>query len=211
MQGHDKARRLFENRVLEGLTRVHPFTPALLWVPVVAWLLWRSFAIDRLDGGGVAALAGGGLLVWSFSEYVIHRFVFHLTLSSPGRRRLQFIVHGVHHAHPDDPMRLLIPPAPAAVAAAVFYGLFRTLLGPASADPFFAAFLAGYLTYDYTHLAIHHRRPRTRLGRYLRRYHMQHHFVTPDARWGVTSPLWDWVFRTTGQPPASPSRIPVTG
>ncbi len=203
--------RLFDNDVLESLSRVHPFIPAMVWTPILTWLLWRSFAIHLLHGGVVCALAAGGLLVWSFTEYAIHRFVFHLAPSSPGCKRLQFLVHGVHHEHPDDPLRLLMPPVPAAIMAGILYGLFRTVLGPTWVDPFFASFLAGYLAYDYTHLHLHRGSPRTRLGRHLRRHHMRHHFVTPDARWGVTSPLWDWVFRTTGERPASRSRIPVTG
>ena len=203
--------QLFDNDVLEGLSRVPPFLPALLWAPLVAWLVWRSFAIHEFDGRLLAAVALTGLLIWSFTEYALHRFLFHLAPSSARRRRWQFIVHGVHHEDPDDPTRLLMPPAPAAVGAAVLYGLFRMVLGPAWVEPFFASFLAGYLVYDYTHLSIHRGRPRTRLGRYLRRHHMRHHFVTPDACWGVTSPFWDWVFRTKGTRPVSKSRIPVAG
>ncbi len=132
----------------------------------------------------MGALAAGGLLVWTFTEYAMHRFVFHLAPSSPGRRRLQFMVHGVHHEQPDDPMRLLMPPVPAAILAGVLYGLFRMALGPALIDPFFASFLAGYLAYDYTHLAIHRGRPRTRLGRYLRRHHMRPPFRDPGRALG---------------------------
>ena len=204
-----KTARLFDNEVLESLSRVHPVIPFLFWTPIIAWLFWRSFALHNL--GLLGALAATGLLVWSLTEYTIHRFVFHLAPGSPRQRRVQFVVHGIHHEHPFDPMRLLIPPIPGALVASILYGLFRVVLGPACVDAFFAAFLAGYLVYDYTHLSLHHGIPRTRLGRYLRRHHMRHHFVTPDACWGVTSPLWDWVFRTMGERPASRNRIPVAG
>jgi len=198
--------RLFDTGALEWLSRVHPLTPALLWTPLVAWLAWRSLAVHHLHGGVVALLAAAGLLVWSFTEYAVHRYLFHLAGTSPGRRRLQFIVHGVHHANPDDPTRLLMPPAATLAAVAPVYALFCAVLGPAWVEPFFASFLAGYLAYDYTHFAIHHRAPRTRLARYLRRRHMLHHFVTPHARWGVTSPLWDWIFHTAGERPLPRSR-----
>jgi dihydroceramide fatty acyl 2-hydroxylase len=211
MPSQRKHIRLFDNDVIEGLSHVHPLVPALLWTPVVTWLLWRSFAVHHLDKAVVAALGAGGLIVWTFTEYAMHRFVFHLAPRSAVHRRLQFIVHGVHHEDPDDPTRLLMPPAPAAITAAALYVVFRMVLGSEWIDPFFAAFLMGYLAYDYTHFVIHRRSPRTRLGRYLRRRHMRHHFVTPDARWGVTSPLWDWIFRTTGEPPASERRIRVAG
>jgi dihydroceramide fatty acyl 2-hydroxylase len=207
----DRSVRLFRNRLLEHLSLVHPVFPVLFWTPVIGWLLQRSVVVHHLGAGTVVVLAGAGLAVWSLAEYVIHRFVFHLAPSSPGGKRLQYIVHGVHHDHPRDPLRLLMPPAPAAVVATMLYGLFRVVLGPAWVDPFFASFLTGYLLYDYTHLALHRRNPRTRLGRYLRRRHMLHHFVTPDARWGVTSPFWDWVFRTTGEEGTSQKRIAVGG
>jgi len=196
--------RLFERDWLERLSHVHPVTPLALWLPLAAWLQWRAVAVHHLEARVVVALAVAGLVVWSFTEYAMHRFVFHLAPASPRRRRLQFIVHGVHHEDPGDATRLVMPPAPAAIAVAVFYALFRAVLGGEWVDPFFAWFLLGYLAYDYTHFAIHAWRPRTSLGRYLRRRHMLHHFATPDARWGVTSPLWDWVFGTTGEEPGAP-------
>jgi sterol desaturase/sphingolipid hydroxylase (fatty acid hydroxylase superfamily) len=32
--------------------------------------------------------------------------------------------------------------------------------------------------------------------KYLKRYHMAHHYKAPDALYGVSSPMWDVVFRT---------------
>jgi dihydroceramide fatty acyl 2-hydroxylase len=211
MRTSGKTVRLFESDLLEEGSRVHPVVPVLVWTPVVAWFLWRTFALHHEAPGTVGVLVAAGLLTWSFAEYVIHRFVFHLAPRTPARRRLQFLLHGVHHDHPDDVRRVLMPPVPAAAAALILYGLFRAALGPRWVEPFFAAFLAGYLVYDYTHLYLHLGRPRTRLGRYLRRSHMRHHFATPDAHWGVTSPLWDWVFRTTGGRQVTGSQNPVTG
>jgi len=194
--------RLFDNGVLECFSHVHPLTPLMVWMPVVTWLMWRSITVERLGPATVVALGATGLITWSLAEYALHRFVFHLAPASPARRRLQFVVHGVHHEDPDDSTRWLMPPAQALAAATILFALFRVVLGPIWVQPFFAFFLIGYLAYDYTHFAVHHAGRRTRLGRYLRRRHMLHHFATPDARWGVTSPLWDWVFRTAGERPA---------
>jgi sterol desaturase/sphingolipid hydroxylase (fatty acid hydroxylase superfamily) len=191
--------RLFENDLLERLSRVHPLTPLLLWAPIIAGLLWRSLAVYRLEVGTLVWLAAAGLLVWTLTEYLLHRFVFHLESRSLAVRRLVFVVHGVHHETPDDPTRLLMPPAPAIVACSILYAIFWTTLGRPWVEPFFAFFLMGYLAYDYIHFAVHHGRPRTRVGRFLRRWHMLHHFVTPEARWGVSSPLWDHVFRTAAR------------
>jgi sterol desaturase/sphingolipid hydroxylase (fatty acid hydroxylase superfamily) len=79
--------------------------------------------------------------------------------------------------------------------ALVLYALFALVLGR-WAPPVFGGFLHGYLTYDLLHYFIHRGRMPTRLGRYLRHYHLVHHFKTPDRHFGVSSPLWDVVFRT---------------
>ena len=36
----------------------------------------------------------------------------------------------------------------------------------------------------------------TRFGKFLRQYHLTHHYASPDRHFGVSSPLWDVVFRT---------------
>jgi len=188
--------RLFENDWLERLSRVHPAAPLLLWTPVIAWLLGGAIVREGPPLTIAIWLAAAGLLCWTLTEYLVHRFLFHLRPRSRAMQRLVFIVHGVHHEAPDDPARLLMPPAPAIAACSILYGLFRAILGAVWVEPFFAFFLIGYLAYDYLHLAAHGRRPRTRIGRFLHRWHMLHHFATPDARWGVSSPMWDHVFRT---------------
>jgi len=196
--------------LIDRLSRVHPLTPLLVWMPLAAWFLWRSIAAGQASPGLMVALAAAALFVWTFTEYAVHRFVFHLRPTSPERRRVQFAIHGIHHANPADSERLLMPLVPAAIGLASLYGLFRAVLGSSLVEPFMAWFILGYLAYDYIHLAIHCGSPRTRLGRYLRRRHMLHHFVTPDARWGVTSPLWDWVMGTTGERRPRARRITVT-
>jgi sterol desaturase/sphingolipid hydroxylase (fatty acid hydroxylase superfamily) len=198
--------RVFDNPVLESLTHVHPAVPLAMWGPVVTWLLWRSVAVHHL--GVVAILGVGipGLLAWSLAEYLLHRHLFHIPPTSPRRERLQFMIHGLHHADPEDPTRLVLPPVPTCIGAVVFYSAFRLALGPTLVDPFFAFFAVGYLCYDYIHLASHRCHPRNRLGRLLKANHMSHHYVDADAHWGVSSPLWDWVFGTARERPAGPGR-----
>ena len=71
------------------------------------------------------------------------------------------------------------------------------MLGPEWSLPAFAGFLLGYLVYDMAHYHIHHHRSKNRLSLALRRYHYRHHFQQSDRGFGVTSPLWDRVFRTS--------------
>ena len=192
--------RLFESDWLERLSHVHPAIPLLVWAPLVTALLWHSLVGETLGKGTVVWLGAAGLLTWTLTEYLVHRFLFHLRPRSRPAQRLVFIVHGIHHETPDDPTRLLMPPAPALVAFSILYALFRAVLGGPWSAPFFAFFLVGFLAYDYLHLAVHRGRPRTRIGRFLRRWHMLHHHATPEARWGVSTPLWDHVFRTGNEP-----------
>lgn len=199
--------RVFDNPALEALTHVHPLTPLGLWGPVVLWLSWRSFAVHRLGVSAVLGFALLGLLTWSLTEYLLHRYLFHMRPAGPIRMRLQFMIHGLHHDDPWDRTRLVLPPVATAVGAVVFYTAFRALLGPVWAEPVFAFFAVGYLLYDYIHWASHRLVLPTRVGRALQRNHLLHHWATPDARWGVSSPLWDHVFGTTGDAiPSAPAR-----
>ena len=47
-----------------------------------------------------------------------------------------------------------------------------------------------------THWWTHVGKARTRWGKYLRRHHMLHHFKDHDLYFGVSTPLWDFVFGT---------------
>ena len=63
----------------------------------------------------------------------------------------------------------------------------------------FAGFLTGYLVYDVLHYATHHLPMRAPVLKWLKRNHLLHHHATPDERFGVSSPLWDFVLRTAPQ------------
>jgi sterol desaturase/sphingolipid hydroxylase (fatty acid hydroxylase superfamily) len=89
-----------------------------------------------------------------------------------------------------------MPPAASIPLAALFLGLFVLIFGEPHAFPLFSGFIAGYLAYDYTHYHVHHHTPTTEMGRKLREQHMRHHFQDHHYGFGVSSPLWDAVFRT---------------
>jgi sterol desaturase/sphingolipid hydroxylase (fatty acid hydroxylase superfamily) len=190
--------QLFESRFLDFFSRVHPVVPALIFVPVVIIGAWLG-----LDGGynviQVAGLVIAGFVIWTFSEYWLHRLVFHWEPDHPLGRRFHFIMHGVHHDHPNDRLRLDMPPAASIPLAALFLGLFVLIVGTPAAYPAFAGFIAGYLTYDYTHYHLHHHVPTTAAGKQLREQHMRHHFQDHRYGYGVSSPFWDVVFRTRSE------------
>ena len=152
--------------------------------------------MHQLSTMEVTGLGMSGFVFWTLAEYMLHRFIFHFEPNGWIQERIMFIIHGIHHEDANDPTRLVMPPFMGTVLALIFYSLFRFIFGPIYAEPFMAFFLMGYLTYDYTHFAIHHFTPRTRIGRWIKNHHMQHHYVNPHSRWGVSSPLWDYVFGT---------------
>ncbi len=187
---------LFQSRFLDFFSRVHPAIPAVVFVPVVV----ACIALGIQHGVSVAGTIGlfvAGLLIWTLTEYWLHRLVFHWEPDHPLGSRLHFIMHGVHHDHPNDRLRLVMPPAVSIPLAALFLLLFYLVFGAPTYLPTFAGFIVGYLAYDYTHFYLHHRVPKTKLGKKLREQHMRHHFQDHRFGYGVSTPLWDHVFRTT--------------
>jgi dihydroceramide fatty acyl 2-hydroxylase len=186
---------LFRSRFLDFFSRIHPAVPAVIYGPVIVVLVVLG-ARDGLGALELVLLLGAGLLLWTLSEYWLHRKVFHWDPEHPIGHRLHFIIHGVHHDHPNDRMRLVMPPGASIPLAALFFGAFWLVFGLPTALPLFAGFLIGYLVYDYTHYYLHHFVPKSSLGKRLREQHMRHHFQDHRYGFGVSSPLWDVVFRT---------------
>src|ERR1700753_4436610 len=111
---------LFENGFLDYFSRVHPVIPALIFIPVIVgmevigatkgWNAWQLIAISL-----------GGLDFWTLTEYWLHRLVFHWQPDNAFGRRMHFIIHGIHHDHPNDKMRLVMPPSVSIPLAALFF------------------------------------------------------------------------------------------
>ena len=203
ISNRDESVRMFRNDFLDRFTRVHPLTPHVLYDPLVLYLLYQA----SKNGYGLAANVGFfafGVAIWSFLEYTLHRFVFHFKPRNRWQEALYFTIHGVHHDYPRDSRRLVMPPIVTLFLLPWFYLLFRAAFGTPQNVVIFAGLLVGYLAYDSTHFAVHHFRPRTKAGFFLRQHHMRHHYLDPDRNYGVTSPLWDHVFRTMLREPLAP-------
>ena len=186
--------RMFDSDFLDRLSRVHPIVPVIIFVPAIT-LLFLSGAW-YMSPGAIVAYAAGGYLFWTLTEYWMHRMIFHFEPEDGFGARLHWIIHGVHHDHPNDPMRLVMPPSVSIPLALAFLGLFVLVMGTPEAFLFCAGFLCGYLIYDMTHYHLHHHTPRSRAGRRLRELHMRHHFQDDTRGFGVSAPWWDLVFRT---------------
>ena len=151
---------MFKSGLLDRFTRVHHLVPVVIFLPAIVLLF--AFGVDRVGLLASLAYAVGGYVLWTLAEYWIHRVIFHFEPEEGIGARLHWMVHGVHHDHPNDPLRLVMPPAASVPLALVFYALFWLVLGADRAFAFGAGFLAGYLAYDMIHYHLHHHTPRTR-------------------------------------------------
>ncbi len=194
---------LFESRTLDRLTRVHPVVPPILFLPAIT--LTAILAFERLPATHALPGIAGGYLLWTLCEYWIHRSLFHLEPKSQTGQRIHFIIHGIHHDHPNDPLRLVMPPIITLPAALLFLALFTLTLGTPNAYPVTTGFYSGYLLYDLLHYTLHHTRPKNKPGRWLHQLHMRHHFQDHTTGYGVSAPWWDTIFRTqTHRTPTKP-------
>src|SRR5579875_1954215 len=134
--------RMFESDILDKLSRVHPAVPPILFVPIITALL--VFGFIKGAAGWTPAWVVGGYLFWTLTEYWLHRIVFHFEPAAGIGAKLHWIIHGVHHDHPNDPMRLVMPPSVSVPLAVLFVWGFYAVFGSPGFMPFASGFLAGY-------------------------------------------------------------------
>ncbi|WP_028296914.1 sterol desaturase family protein [Olivibacter sitiensis] len=190
----EESTRMFKSDLLEPLTKVHFSVPIIIYLPVIVYFVFQAFNKYKLDVLHFVGYFALGLVIWSLTEYVLHRFVFHFTPKGKFMERIHFIFHGVHHDYPQDRLRLVMPPVVSIPLALLFYFLFKWLLGEAYVSAFFPAFMIGYLFYDIGHYAMHHYNFKSGLMKKIKQHHMLHHYADADKGYGVSSPFWDKIF-----------------
>jgi 4-hydroxysphinganine ceramide fatty acyl 2-hydroxylase len=188
--------RMFRSDLLEALSKVHYLVPVFIFVPVILGSTYLALFVKDLSLLTYIEFFLIGLFVWTFVEYIMHRFVFHYVPKNKLGLRLHFIFHGVHHDYPSDAKRLVLPPSMSIPLATGFYFLFDALLPANHVYAFFPGFILGYLFYDISHYAIHHFNFKGNLWKKIKQHHMLHHYQDPDKGYGVSSPLWDKIFRS---------------
>ncbi|XP_023934754.2 fatty acid 2-hydroxylase [Bicyclus anynana] len=198
--------RLFASPVLESLTFTPWYIVPMFWLPIIVGLGVLQFRDhvycgDSCEESGISRLEFAGHLVfgfflWTLLEYSLHRWVFH---HDPGASvtliQIHFLIHGMHHKVPFDGLRQVFPPIPALLLASMLY-LPASMLFVHPLIKLTGA-LSGYLVYDMIHYYVHHGAPRD--GTYLyamKRYHSNHHFQNHDKAFGISSKLWDHIFKT---------------
>ncbi len=192
----DETARMFENDVLEFLSRVHPSVPLILYVPLVSYFIYLSIVDYSLSISTIILMFMLGMITWSLTEYLLHRFIFHFEAKTEFGKKIHFIFHGVHHDYPSDSRRLVMPPSVSIPLAVLFYFIFKYTVGSISVFPFFSGFIVGYLFYDLTHYAIHHFNMHSKFWLSIKNHHMLHHYQDSNKGFGVSSPFWDMIFST---------------
>ena len=188
--------RMFESDFMEFFSHVHPATPIVIYLPVIAFMLYRASVYGLLSLQAVAGMLVLGALLWTLLEYVIHRYFFHYQPKSGWGKRIHFMMHGVHHDYPQDATRLVMPPI-LSIPLVLFFYLLIAVISGRFAPAIFAGLVLGYVCYDSIHYATHHIALNGRIGLWLKQYHLRHHYKDDAAGFGVSSPLWDYVFGTT--------------
>lgn len=203
IQNKEGQGRIFENVVLETLTKTSPVLTIVTYSSVVVLLLALNYIYQATSFFTGLLLYLGGLLFWSLFEYLMHRYVFHFASESKLARRFHYMIHGVHHQYPRDKERLFMPPVPGILIISVLFLLFYLILERYTFT-FLAGLLNGYLLYTLIHYSVHMYRP----PKYFKKlwvHHAMHHYRYHDKAYGVSSPLWDIVFGT--MPPRDVKKV----
>ncbi|MFD2611791.1 sterol desaturase family protein [Paenibacillus gansuensis] len=166
-------------------------------------LLAFGYCADSLGRWQSWAAIASGALTYTFSEYAIHRFLFHL---KPPKNRLflSFLrrLHYDHHVVPDDIKLMLLPVWYSLPLISGVCVLLYVLTGDTKTTAAFFTGTAGFLLYyEWTHYAAHRPIvPRTPWGRWMKKVHLWHHFQNEHYWFGVTNTLYDRLFGTFREP-----------
>jgi sterol desaturase/sphingolipid hydroxylase (fatty acid hydroxylase superfamily) len=187
--------QLFRNAYLEYLTKTHPLVIWGIYTPMIILLPYYAVNVVEFSGTTTLLVFLSGILFWTLTEYILHRFLFHHHPITEKGKRINYVLHGNHHEYPRDKERLFMPAVPSLIIASLFFSFFYLFLRK-YAFAFFPGFMLGYLIYGTMHYAIHAWNPPFKWMKPLWRNHHLHHYKHDDLGFGVSSTLWDHVFGT---------------
>ncbi len=192
---HNKGQaRLFKSNYLEFFTKTHPLIIWGLYLPLIIFSFFYCHSIGY-SWSTTCLIFISGLIFWTFAEYILHRFAFHIIPESEIGKRITYIIHGNHHHYPRDRQRLFMPPLPSILLASLIFGIIYLFLREWS-FAFFPGFLLGYLLYGTMHYAIHSFNPPFSWMKPLWKNHYLHHYKDDNKGFGVSSTFWDRIFGT---------------
>jgi sterol desaturase/sphingolipid hydroxylase (fatty acid hydroxylase superfamily) len=193
---HNKGQaRLFKSQYLEYLTKTHPLVIWGIYTPMIVIMLYYSANSLYFSASRIFLTFLAGMFTWTFFEYILHRFVFHLVPDTEKGKKISYVIHGNHHHYPRDRQRLFMPPVPSLMIASVFFSIMFLGMGE-RVYSFFPGFMLGYLMYGTMHFAIHAWNPPFKWMKALWRNHHLHHYKNEHQGFGVSTTLWDRLFGT---------------
>jgi len=181
--------------VKERLIRFRSF-----WIfPILSAVLLWSTAPENHEGLGSQLFWSWavGLLLWTIIEYFFHRVLLHVRLNNPTLQGLLNGQHTAHHTAPRDPSKILVKPLFGVLISAAIYGFLFWITGSAFRSAgVITGIWTGFLYYELVHYRVHMSLTHSSLLQWQRRAHFYHHFSNSSECFGVTTPLWDYVFGT---------------
>ncbi|TRX49821.1 fatty acid hydroxylase [Fulvivirga sp. M361] len=189
------SKKMFKSPLIERLSRTHISIPITIFVLYAGGLIYWSIVNTSLSPMITVTLFLTGLFVFTFVEYLMHRYLFHMETYTKLRKKLQYAFHGVHHDYPRDKDRLAMPPPMSITVATVLLILLRFVMGD-FVFAFLPGFLMGYAAYLFVHYIVHAYQPPKNIFKTLWVHHGIHHYKNDEKAFGVSSPLWDYIFRT---------------
>ncbi len=145
----------------------------------------------------VLAALTSGVLTWTLLEYLIHRWMGH-------DRRFRRSPFGVEHIRHHVEGNYFAPTWKKLMAAAVIMVVVGVpaiaLAGTHVGLAYVTGLICFYGVYEWLHRREHTHAGIGPYGRFVRRHHFHHHFVDGRTNHGVTTPIWDLVFRTYETP-----------
>jgi sterol desaturase/sphingolipid hydroxylase (fatty acid hydroxylase superfamily) len=188
-------KQLFQNPILEKLSRTHISVPLIIFFSYATALLYWSVTHTSLSMGTTVLMFFLGVISFTWVEYNVHRYFFHMTPDTEKRAKIQYTMHGVHHEFPKDKDRLAMPPVLSITVATILLLVFRLILGD-FVFSFLPGFLVGYAGYLSVHYMVHAFQPPNNIFKVLWVNHGVHHYKNGDGVYGVSSPLWDYIYGT---------------
>ncbi len=188
-------KQLFEHPVLERLSRTHISIPLIVFFSYSLGLLIWNVTHTNLSLVTSTILFGVGFIAFTWVEYIVHRHVFHMKTFTNVREKFQYTMHGVHHEFPKDKDRLAMPPLISIAISTILLLILKAVLGD-FVFAFLPGFLVGYASYLVVHYLVHVYPPPKNIFKVLWINHSIHHYKDGEFVFGVSSPLWDYVYGT---------------
>ncbi|NKQ38528.1 MAG: fatty acid hydroxylase [Methanosarcinales archaeon] len=196
----DVSPRIFDNPILDFLSRVSWWVVPIIYVPMIAYFSYVAIATPNISILKFVLYFVLGVFIWTFMEYSLHRWAFHFEAKTKQQERILFLVHGIHHDYPQDSKRLVMPPSVSLILAVITYSILyglTSIFGATYLVPaIFAGVVTGYLYYDMVHYSQHHMQINNPYYKDLKEYHMKHHYKEPDLAFGISNKFWDRIFGT---------------